>query len=549
MFNNKERLFIKNGMIYDGSGSPPFPGNLFIEGNRIQAVGRHLSTPEDCRVLDAEGLCVSPGFIDPHSHHDYIFVYEKENAGALTQGVTTQIVGLCGLGPVPSGSNDIHRQTDDFQQQKVSFSGGQGDMRLYSGIFGKWDGKTSGWETLTDYLREASGARINVAAAVSHCALRNVCADRIVGQKGGYDAERTGVMCRMLDELLQQGAVGFSTGLDYYPARLSTTRELIELCSVVSKRDKVFLIHTRPFAAEYEPMEEVFEISKQSGVKTHVLHTKTYYPGNCGNPQAILKPFENAIAEGCSVTSELYPYHSFASYAMAFLPTWALEGDYETVMATLTSPSLRNRLVEETAQGYLDFMIGATPAIFTNVGGHPECAGTSFDQIARLRGQSIGEMIVDLLAESRLEVCMRSSEPEEETVRKTLQDDFMTLLSHPIYMVGSDAIDVGALPHPRAWGSIAKTIRLWQEYGLPLEQLIYKLTAFPAQRFSLKDRGLLKVGKAADVVIFDPKAVFERASYEEPRKAAEGIRYVLINGQWALWDGAVTETFAGESLT
>jgi len=528
--NEKMRydILIKNGNICDGTGNKPFLGDILIKDGIIAEVGLNINA-EAGKVIDARGLVVSPGFIDPHTHCDFTFIKDKGNTAALKQGVTTAIVGLCGLGTVPMRKTDMPDA-----------------LRLYSSIFGLDESDSFEFENLEEYFRAAAGARINVAAAITHCALRIYCA----GYKDFvYEGEIAEKMKSVLREQLLMGAVGFSTGLDYYPARICKTEELIDLCRVVKDCGGVFMIHTRPFATEaYTPMEEVVAIAKGSGVKTHLLHTKTYHPYTSGHPEKVVGPMEKANAEGADITMEFYPYHAFASYAMAFLPSWAMEGDYKTVMSILSDARIRGRLVEETEKGYSDFMIGATPAIVMCAGNHPEYAGKTFDEIAALRNQSIGEMIVDVLYEGHLQLCMEASESGDQKVCDHLERDFMELFRNPIYTVGSDSIMSGGLPHPRAYGTFAKMFRLGRQYGIPVEETVHKLTGFTADRFSLKGRGYLKKGCAADIAVFDQAGFTDRATYTDPTAPAEGMKVVLVNGNIALYDGRETDGFYGTAL-
>lgn len=522
------KTLIKNGKVYDGTTNEPVMADVLVKDDLIAEIRENIEASDDMEVIDAAGLCVCPGFIDPHTHNDFIFARQKDNIHGLSQGVTTQIVGLCGLGPVPANEN-------------IRKNG----MKLYSGIFGDLCREPCDWETLPQYFEKAAGAQVNAAVAISHCALRIYFA----GYKSRpYDKELADQMKGYLDKAMEEGAVGLSTGLDYYPARISKTAEMVDLCEPVKKHGGVFMIHLRPFPDEYDPMEEAFVIAKQSGVKTHLLHTKTYYPVSSGHPESITDAIEAARADGCDVTSEFYPYHAFASLTMAFLPSWALEGDHDAVMKILSDESIREKLIKDTEKGYTDFMIGATPAWFTNVGGHPEYEGRSFCDVAAERGQTEAEMIVDVLREADLQVCMVASEPSDPEIRKTLEDDYMTLLGKDYYTIGSDSIDSGGRPHPRACGTFTRMIRQSKDYDIPLEKVINKITLFNAERFGFTDRGRLEAGKAADITIFDYDTITDNATYAEPQLLSEGIEYVLVNGALALKKGKSTNACAGRAI-
>jgi N-acyl-D-amino-acid deacylase len=524
----EHEILIKNGTIYDGTGRKPFLGDVLIGDGKIAEVDARIEAAART-VIDARGLAVSPGFIDPHTHCDFTFIHDKGNVSNLMQGVTTAIVGLCGLGAIPMKKSDM-----------------PGMLKLYAGIFGLGALCDFDFENTDEYLAAATGARINAAAAAAHCNMRICCGGYSDFAYGGKIAE---AMRAVLREQFAMGAVGFSTGLDYYPAKLCGTDELIDLCKVTKECGGVFMIHMRPFIeGRLSHIPEAIAIAKESGVKTHILHIKTFHPFTSGHPEMIVGPVEKANAEGADITMEFYPYHAFASYALAFLPSWALDGDYEKVMSILSDKAVRKELSEHANLGYEAFMYGLTPARVMSAGNHPEYEGRTFDEIAAERDQSIGEMIVDVLYESKLQFLMASNEPQDEKVRETLENDFMELFKNPIYTVGSDAIMAGSMPHPRAYGSIAKMFRLSRKHGVPIETTVHKLTAFVADRFSLKDRGRLTKGGAADIAVFDPENFSDQATYENPKALAEGMRHVAVNGKLALYDGKETDGRHGTAL-
>lgn len=521
-------ILIKNGLIYDGTGKPPFKGDVLVNGERIVEVGGTYDPSCARKVIDAKEMVVSPGLIDPHTHSDYEVIHNRQMTGTITQGVTTVIVGMCGLGILPNKKEYV-----------------KDVLKFYSGIVEYNESQTYDWRNVEEYLKRAEGASVNVAAALNHCALR-IFADGFNGSP--YDEELSKTVNRLISEGMEQGAVGLSTGLDYYPAstNIVKTEELIDMCKTLEKHNGVFFSHVRP-AGDIDPMEEMITVAKESGVKLHILHTKTFPGSTMGHPEWITDKFEKANKEGTDITLEFYPYAAWSTLGIYFVPFWAMEGGYEKLIQRLKDTSLRDKLTDEVGRMY-DYLMGDDkPAIFGSAKNHPEYEGLTFDEVAKMRNQSMGEMIVDVLYESDLGITALANEPDEKTC-KQLEKDWMTLFDAPFYTVASDTINIGKYPHPRGFGSFARMIRLSREYNYPLEEMIYKFTKFNADRFSLKDRGVIEKGKFADIIVFDYNSVNDRATNENPRNTAAGMEWMMVNGKIALQDERPTGLLAGKGL-
>ncbi len=518
-------ILLKNADIYDGSGQPSYHSNIFIKDGVIVKIGDIMGEEWALHTLDVSGFVVSPGFIDPHTHYDNTVQHDKQMTSALCQGVTTVITGACALGTVPSKPEDI---------PKIN--------QLNSGMVDYHADFNYKATNIDEFLRYADKAAVNVAANVGHIPIRVLA--------GGWDFPNfekvADKMKAALRENLDMGAVGFSIGLDNYPTvpEAVSNSELVELASVTKECGAVFVAHVRPINNGHE---EVCDIAKKLGVRTHVLHTKTIYPQTCGKPEMIAEIFDRAIGEGADVTSEFYPYHGGETYGVYYLPAWLWSGDCGEMLEKLRRPSLKGQLIRELAERYKTRCY-YKPARFGYVKNHSEYEGLSFDQVAELRGQSIGEMFLDVLTESDLEVSILAADVFNPAVSRQLQDDYMWLFQRDYYTIGSDSYGTFSMVHPRAFGAFAKVLRLSREYGLKLETTVHKLTKFNADRYRLSDRGFITEGYAADIVIFDGAKVRDNATFEMPRVRPDGIEWVIVNGRIALAKGCPTGTFAGRSL-
>ena len=518
-------VLLKNANIYDGTGKPAYASDILIKNGVIVKIGNVENDEWVLHKIDVSGLAVAPGFIDPHTHYDNTVQHDKQMTAPLCQGVTTVITGACALGTVPSKPEDI---------QKIN--------QLNSGMVdyhADFDYKAT---NIDEFLRYADKAAINVAANVGHIPVRVLA--------GGWTFPKfeniAGKMKAALRENLDMGAVGFSIGLDNYPTvpDAISNEELMELAAVTKECGAVFVAHVRPINNGHE---EVCSIAKKLGVRTHVLHTKTIYPQTCGKPEVIAGMFDRAIGEGADVTSEFYPYHGGETYGVYYLPAWLWSGDCGEMLEKLRTPSLKDQLIRELAERY-ETRCYYKPARFGYVKNHFEYEGLSFDQVAKLRGQSIGEMFLDILVESDLEVSILAADVFDAAVSKQLQDDYMWLFQRDYYTIGSDSYGTFSMVHPRAFGAFAKVLRLSREYGLKLETTVHKLTKFNADRYGLNNRGHIAEGKAADIVAFDYAKVRDNSTFELPRVRPDGVEWVIVNGQIALAKGCPTGVWAGRSL-
>ncbi|MCI8506786.1 MAG: amidohydrolase family protein [Lachnospiraceae bacterium] len=524
-------LLIKNGRIIDGNNTPAFSGDVLVKGDRIAEVGGPFSEEQADEVIDAAGNVVSPGLIDSHSHGDLDLLKNPRQDFDLCQGVTTEIVGLCGLGFVPLGKEQLEE-----------------NMKYSAGLFG-YDPALLDYDfsSFEGYMKEIRGAGINVAVAATHNGAR-------IAASGFYNREedkerRLGAMGEILDEAMAAGCIGMSTGLSYYPCAWADFDELVFLAKRLKAHDGAFLTHIRyPKKGEPESaLNEIIRVGEKSQARIHILHYRTKYPYDYGHPKRLLGKIKEANSRGCDITLETLPYLSGSTFIHTILPGWAVEGGLERTLENLKDPALRARIIEE-----MQYLLGITvmgngkPPRFGHVGGRPEYSGRLIRDVQAERGQELGELLLDLLVESGLDINYVGNEMEEDPeISRILMEDTMSLLGDPLYLCGGDAMPYGEYPHPRTWGCYAKMLRLSREMGIPLESVIAKLTSHVSDRFRLDDIGRLEPGKRADIIIFDPDRVTDRSTFETPDLPARGMRFVIVGGKAALKDDEPTGTLNG----
>ncbi|MFD0872323.1 MULTISPECIES: N-acyl-D-amino-acid deacylase family protein [Paenibacillus] len=516
---------IRNGMIIDGTGNERYKADIVIKDGKIAGIGS-FPDAEARYTIDASGRVVSPGFIDTHVHSDVMLLWDRQHACGLYQGVTTEILGQDGLSYAPLSKDNLEMY-----------------FKYLGGLNGTPDIPLD-WSTVEEYRSKFDGTvAINTAYQVPHGVLR-------LETVGFRDVPLTGAHLekakRLLADGIDQGAVAFSTGLSYFPGSYGDTQELIELSRVLAEKDSIYVTHLRTvFKGEkFDAIQEALDIGWQSGCKIHYSHFRTG-PNNAGKVDELMGPIDDAYQKGLDVSLELYPYAFGSSTGVIHLPPWTVEGGYESTLERLADKKLRPAIVRDIQKDFpnIDGTFSYLPS-----GRNDELLGLTFQQAADLRGQTVYEVLCDLLLEEKLAVGILGERPEDESVVKQIEDDLFELLSRPYYMVGSDAIYLGQNPHPRAFGSFPKLLRLAREKNFSLEVLINRMTMVPAERFGLKDRGVILEGKAADLVVFDAETVTDTSVVQQARTGPSGISHVLVNGEIAVWNEKVTGVFAGRAL-
>ncbi len=522
-------VIISGGTVIDGSGAPGFRADVGTEGDRITAVG-DLGQAGARRVVDATGLAVCPGFIDSHAHSEAALLNDPQHAEGLRQGITTEVLGQDGLSYAPLSAENY---------------------RLYSryldGILGTPppDLDMSSVEAFRSHYHKK--VAINTAYMVPHGAIR---LEAVGFQDTPLVSDSLDKAKRLVREGIEQGAAGFATGLSYHPQAWSDTDELVELCKTTEEAGGVYVTHLRDVNVDRAfgggEIEEALEIGRRSGVKVHFSHHRTSVV-NAGKVSERLELIDAAKAGGADITLELYPYPAGSTFLVSFLPSYAQDGGPEAILRRLKDPAERSRIVRELGQNprrpLTDIILSYLPAA-------PQLEGTSLPEVAQDRGVSLGEAVCELLVEQDLSVGFLGSPPASFGVWRQLNRDFVEFLSRPDYMVGSDSIHVGSLPHPRGHGAFPRFLgRLRRQFPLmTVEQMVQRMTDNPARRFGLAGRGRVEKGHFADLVVFDPEHIIDNATYDDPWQYPNGIPHVLVNGQVAVDNERCTGVLAGHAV-
>jgi dihydroorotase/N-acyl-D-amino-acid deacylase len=492
-------FLLTNATIFDGTGEEPRAGSILLDGKRIAAVGRDV-TATDCQTLDCSGKAVAPGFIDIHSHSDLQVLEGRKEK--LKQGVTLEVVGNCGFSPFPH-------------------SGNVKELREFgSGILGQTDGW--GWPDAASYLKllTESASRDSALSLIGHGSLRiAVCGP---GQ-GTPSPKQLDEMAGILDDSLASGCAGFSTGLMYAPGSSAEAPELEHLCRVVARRGKFYATHMRSYSNTLlEATREQIALAERTKCRLQISHLQAAGRGNWNLQQPTLDEIEAARARGVDVEFDIYPYQCGSTVLTQCLPQAALDGGNAALLVRLTDSLQRNLILEEmkAPPRYWDDITISSVATAKN----EPLVGKTVAEIAKLRGTVPENCAMDLLIEEDAAVNIISFNQSEENLRQ--------LITHPLCSVITDGFYVKGKAHPRLYGTYPELLgKLVREQGwLSLTAAIHKSTGKPAARLNLQDRGILRAGNVADLVVFDAAKISSPASYDDPNREPQGISHVIKNG-------------------
>ena len=514
-------ILIHNGTILDGTGNPGYKGAVGIDGDTISLHRGDLSDIEAHRYIDAEGYVVSPGFVDLHSHAGLTILGAPHHDPKVRQGVTTELVGIDGISHAP------FKTTEELERY----------IWLDSGLNG-YPPMPPDWLTVSELLSKyESTVAVNVAYILGNSPVR------IWGvgweQRPANNAEIAN-MRSVVRECMEEGAYGISTGLDYPPGAYASTEELIELSDESARLGGFYHTHTRASLKEQgvlAPWEESIEIGRRSGIPIHLTHFRQGYQGD-GSHLDYLGLVDNARIEGLDVTFDCYTYPYSGTTITIGLPHWAKDGGPERLMAALRDPDDRSRMKKEIT---IDRLENNWLTNFTKEA-NKIYDGLLITEIANLRNQDPADALFDLLLDENLGISTVGLGTNPQTLP--------AFVSHPAGMVASDAILFGEYPNPRTYGCfpvvLGEFVRAEKQLRLP--EAIRKMTSFPAQRLGLKDRGLIKDGYKADIVLFNPDTVKAPATKENPKQYPIGIDYVIVNGKIVIDDGNNTGVTPGRAL-
>ncbi|MFH8593775.1 amidohydrolase family protein [Streptomyces rimosus] len=529
---------VRDVRVIDGSGIPSYRADVALDGGRIAEIRRESDSgprPGAARVVDGAGLALSPGFIDMHAHSDLALLRDPAHEAKAAQGVTLEVIGQDGLSYAPVDD----RTLAEVRAQITGWNGDGSDIDF-------------SWRTVGEYLDRldhgfgGQGIAVNAAYLVPQGTVRMLAL-------GWEDRAATpGELARMrqlVAEGLEQGAVGLSSGLTYTPGMYADDAELTELCRVVARYGGYYCPHHRSYGAgALEAYAEMVGLTRQAGCALHLAHATMNFGVNKGRAPELLALLDEALASGADITLDTYPYTPGCTTLVAMLPSWASEGGPEAILARLrddaTAERIRHVMEVEGADGChgvpiewdtIEISGVSDPALTDHV-------GRTVAASARERGEEPWTTARRLLLQDRLGPTILQHVGHEENVR--------AIMRHPVHTGGSDGILQGAKPHPRAYGTFPKYLGTYaRELGvLSLEECVAHLTGRPAARLRLPDRGLVREGYRADLVLFDPDTVAAGSTFDAPRTLPTGIPHVLIDGRFVIEDGRRTDVLAGRTV-
>jgi N-acyl-D-aspartate/D-glutamate deacylase len=524
-------LLIRHGKIVDGSGNPWFYGDVAVRGDRIVAVGR-VPPGQARREIDARGLVVAPGFIDMHSHSDYLLLEDGNAQSKVRQGVTTELLGEgTSAGPC-KGSLSPRRAAA---------------------------GREMRWTTLGGYLDalEKAGVSVNVA---SYCGLDNLWQSVMGSSHERPSAAQKAQMKELLDEALRDGAFGLSTMMAMPPGSLATTDDLVDLCGVVARHGGIYSTHNRnEGTGVLEAIREAIAVGERAGVPVDVIHLKIADQKLWGRMDEVVALIDAARARGVNVQANVYPYTRGSNDLASIIPPWAHEGGRAKMLERLRDPAERARMKKDI-QGGIPGWYNHYTAVGGDwgrmlVAGKGAYAGLTVDRVIadRVRGKKPEpdplDVLFDLLVEEGGSIPAVYAHHTEKDMRLALVQPWCSIGSD-----GSAYATEGPLrrgnPHPRNFGTFPRVLGVYvrELKLLRLEDAVRKMTSLNAAKLGITDRGLLRPGGFADLTLFDPERVIDRATYAEPFRYGEGIEYVIVNGRVVLEKGKHTGARPGRAL-
>lgn len=526
-------ILIKGGTLIDGTGAKRIPRDIAIDGAKIAGIYRE-SEAKASIVIDATGMVVCPGFIDIHSHSEIHLLANPLAESKIRQGVTTELVGNCGGSPAPAL---------DLAHEALADYGKPLDIDI-------------DWVTLDEYFLRLSNLKtsVNVATLVGASTLRSASMGN--RDRRPTDSELTR-MKQLLAESMLQGAFGLSSGLIYAPGCYAETEELVELASVSSSLGGFYASHIRGEGRTLvKAVEEAIEIGRRAKTRVQISHHKACGRSCWGAVSKTLAIIEEARKSGVDVAFDAYPYTASCTTLDTILPTWMREGDKESILKRLKDPALRAKAKEQMTASSDEWEAIAAEDGWENI-----CViGLRTKRLRRFENKSVAE-IAQLLgqdpAEVALDIMVEEGLMAGAVFHEISEDDVAKVIVHPLASIGSDGeaeAPYGPMAetasHPRAYGTFPRVLRSYSidQALLSLEEAIRKMTSLPAQRIGLKDRGVIARGMKADIVIFDPTKVRDKATFDDPHAYPEGINYVLVNGALTIEEGKHTKERAGQVI-
>lgn len=522
---------ITGGEIVDGSGNPGFRASIGIRGDTMTVLRGDVTEIPSGEVIDATGMVVAPGFIDAHSHSDLVLLDDPLLDAKLFQGVTTEVIGVDGLSYAPF---DDPEDLAAFAHQNAGIAGLPREPLAWRGVadqLSRYDGRSA----------------VNVATFVGNTALR---ISALGWDDTPADARALDAMAGRLREAMEEGALGLSTGLDYPPGSYATTEELVHLSREAARHGGIYHTHVRYSLGDayLDPFREALDITRTAGIPLQITHfsrsSRSTHPGGA---QRMLDLLTDARANGDDVTFDTYTYEWGGTRLARLLPAWVQAGHPSGTHDRILDPANRARLHRDIEQSRaVQAYHASRPFADVRLGNltcenHQNYEGRYLSEVVADKGNTLAEVLCELVASNPAATFTRPS-PDPKTLWK--------FVCHPLGMIASDSVLIGQYPSPRAYGCFTRVLADYvrEERQLSLPEAIRKMTSFPATRLGLADRGAVRTGARADLVIFDLETVGAPASYERPRQRAVGMRDIFVNGVAVIRDGALTGATPGRGL-
>ena len=526
-------LKIEGAEVIDGTGRSGSRTDVGIQDDKIVAIG-DLSREPAGNNLHASGKVLAPGFIDMHSHSDWRLWENRRAESKVRQGVTTEVVGNCGFSPAPV--------SDEFLEDLRGFA-----LHVPAGMDFRW-------RSVGEYLKafDASGTALNVIQLVGHGTLRLSVMGFARREPTATELKR---MQKLLADAIEDGAWGLSTGLIYAPGSYATTEEIVTLAEVAARHRGFYASHIRGEGATLlDAVREAIHVGREADLPVQISHVKAAGRPNWGKVADVLELIDAARDEGLDVMADVYPYTASSTTLRTLLPDWVLEGGIDAMLKRLADPTERARVrreleAPETGQSLLD-RIGWENVMVSSCVRRKDAEGKRISELAAARRKDAIDTALELIVDEGGKGSMILFQLHEDDLRRAL--------AHPSVMIGSDgsALSVsgpGAAgkPHPRSYGTFPRVLGEYarEQRVLTLARAVHKMTGLPARRLGLRDRGVIAVGRKADLVVFDARRVADRATYENPHQYPSGIEHVLVNGRLVIKDGDHTGSLPGRLLT
>ncbi len=526
-------VIIKGGTLYDGSGTEPKHADVAIRGDRIAGIG-DFKTAKAKTVVDANGLAVAPGFINMLSWSNESLIQDGRSQSEIRQGVTTEVMGEGeSMGPV----NDRVREHMLSEQTDI-----------------KYEIK---WNTLAEYLRylETHGVSCNVASFIGATTIR----ENVIGfEDKAPTPEQLDQMRELVRKEMEAGALGIGTSLIYPPAFYAKTEELIELCKVAAKYQGKYISHMRSEGNRLlEALDELIRISREAGIPAEVYHIKAAGQQNWGKLDNLLSRIETAQKDGLKITADMYTYTAGGTGLDASLPPWTEDGGYPALFKRLRDPATREKIKEQvktpTDEWENMYLAAGGPEHILLVGFKSAklkpLTGKSLAEVAKMRGKDPIETLMDLIAEDESRIGTIYFMISEENIKKELAKPWISFGSDEASQA-PEGVFLKSNPHPRAYGNFARVLGKYVRDAkvIPLTEAVRRLSGLPATNLGLDHRGFIKEGMFADIVIFDPATIADRATFEKPHQYAVGVKHVFVNGVQVLKGGEHTDAKPGRAL-